>query len=193
MKNEETKHALHGIEVLDVGGSPVRLESLWADRPVALVFVRHFGCLFCQQQVDALQKARERLERDGARVVVIGQGSPEDAREFRDANGVTLPLYVDPSRASYCAVGLKRGFWSTLGPGAVARAVSALTSGYRQRRSSGDVLQQGGVVVMGPGGREFYRYASREAGDHPSIGKLQRVLDVAARQPAPRGGPARAA
>lgn len=31
------------IDLLDVEGAPVRLGSLWAERPVVLVFVRHFG------------------------------------------------------------------------------------------------------------------------------------------------------
>lgn len=29
--------------VLDVADHPVELGSLWADRPVVLVFIRHFG------------------------------------------------------------------------------------------------------------------------------------------------------
>lgn len=31
------------IEVLDTEGQPRRLSDLWKDRPVALVFVRHYG------------------------------------------------------------------------------------------------------------------------------------------------------
>jgi hypothetical protein len=31
------------IELRDWTGAPVRLGSLWAERPVVLVFVRHFG------------------------------------------------------------------------------------------------------------------------------------------------------
>lgn len=31
------------LSVLDTEGSPVPLERLWAERPVVLGFVRHFG------------------------------------------------------------------------------------------------------------------------------------------------------
>jgi len=31
------------LEVLDEAGKPVELGSLWRERPVVLVFVRHFG------------------------------------------------------------------------------------------------------------------------------------------------------
>jgi hypothetical protein len=35
--------ALATVEVMDVDNRPVRLGSLWADRPAVLVWVRHFG------------------------------------------------------------------------------------------------------------------------------------------------------
>lgn len=35
--------ALSDLELQDPDGKPVKLGSLWADRPVVLVFVRHFG------------------------------------------------------------------------------------------------------------------------------------------------------
>ena len=31
------------IEVLDVNGQPQRLGALWAERPVVLALIRHFG------------------------------------------------------------------------------------------------------------------------------------------------------
>lgn len=34
---------LSGIELSDWEGNPVRLGSLWRDRPVVLVLIRHFG------------------------------------------------------------------------------------------------------------------------------------------------------
>ena len=34
---------LSGIELEDFAGESVRLGSLWRDRPVVLVFIRHFG------------------------------------------------------------------------------------------------------------------------------------------------------
>ena len=31
------------VEVLDTDGQPLRLGGLWQERPVLLVFIRHFG------------------------------------------------------------------------------------------------------------------------------------------------------
>ena len=35
--------ALADVEVKDTDGKPVRLGSLWADRPAVVIWVRHFG------------------------------------------------------------------------------------------------------------------------------------------------------
>jgi len=35
--------ALADVEVKDTEGNPVRLGSLWADRPAVVIWVRHFG------------------------------------------------------------------------------------------------------------------------------------------------------
>lgn len=35
--------ALADVEVQDLDGRPVRLGGLWAEKPVVLVFLRHYG------------------------------------------------------------------------------------------------------------------------------------------------------
>ncbi|MDJ0851665.1 MAG: hypothetical protein QNK04_25090 [Myxococcota bacterium] len=39
----KTTTRLSDIELSDWQGTPVRLGSLWADQPIVLVFIRHFG------------------------------------------------------------------------------------------------------------------------------------------------------
>lgn len=45
--------------------------------------------------------------------------------------------------------------------------------------------QQPVVLVIGSGGRLLYRYASREAGDHPDNRELLRALDDRSSEDAP--------
>jgi hypothetical protein len=40
---EQVSSALAEVTVTDGEGAALRLGDLWAERPVALVFVRHFG------------------------------------------------------------------------------------------------------------------------------------------------------
>jgi hypothetical protein len=65
-----------------------------------------------------------------------------------------------------------------LTPAVVARAFNAWRSGFRQSRAAGDPLQQGGVVVIAPGGVEHFRFMSRGAGDHPTSGQILAALTV---------------
>jgi hypothetical protein len=44
-------HILDEKNVLDPEGREVPLGQLWRDRAAVVVFVHHFGCIFCRQQV----------------------------------------------------------------------------------------------------------------------------------------------
>jgi hypothetical protein len=115
----------------------------------------------------------------GAELVVVGNGTPAHAADFRDTQHILFPLLVDPQLAAYEAAGLRRGILGTLGPGSVGRALRAFRSGFRQGRTQGDPWQLGGVLVIRPGGKLAYRQVSSEAGDHASPQELLAALDTA--------------
>ena len=60
------------------------LLELVDERPVLLVFLRHFGCTFCRQAIDDVSKVRAELEGRGAQAVFVHLGSPERAKPFFD-------------------------------------------------------------------------------------------------------------
>lgn len=60
------------------------LLELVDDRPVLLVFLRHFGCSFCRQAIDDVSKIRGEIEKRGAQVVFVHLGTPERAKPFFD-------------------------------------------------------------------------------------------------------------
>ena len=171
-----TGHLLDDVRVFDPDGREVQLGRLWAERTVVLVLVRHFGCLFCRQQLGDLLPWREEIRARGADLVVLGNGSVEDARAFRDEQRLPVPLLTDPSREAYCALEMRRGVGSVTKPIVFLRSLKALFGGFRQTRVAGDPLQQGGVVVVGPGGVERFRYVSQSAGDHPPIERILSAL-----------------
>src|SRR5207244_12267924 len=63
-------------ELLDAWGQPARLSAAWDGGPAVLVFLRYFGCPFCQAQVVGLRRDHERFEETGASVALVGQGPP---------------------------------------------------------------------------------------------------------------------
>jgi hypothetical protein len=171
-------HVLDSIVAFDPEGREVRLGQLWADRTAVLLFVRHFGCLFCKQQIADISPLLDRIRSRGAELIVMGHGSIEDARAFRDEQQLAVPILTDPSREAYCALDMRRGLASVLAPAVLARGLTARVAGFRQSRVAGDVLQQGGVVVIAPGGVERFRFISQEAGDHPSPVQILAALGV---------------
>ena len=46
-------------ELVDGAGRTVRLSSAWSERAATIVFIRYFGCPFCQAQMVALREDRE--------------------------------------------------------------------------------------------------------------------------------------
>ncbi|KAF0248987.1 MAG: hypothetical protein FD167_1615, partial [bacterium] len=80
----------------------------------------------------------------GAEMVIVGNGSPQFATAFKKKLNLAVPLYVDPSLASYNAAGLKRTKLGTLGPRNFLPALKSLISGNFQGKTQGDPYQQGG-------------------------------------------------
>jgi peroxiredoxin len=172
-------HPLDAMTAYDEEGREVRLDGLWADRVVVLVFVRHFGCIFCRQQMADIVALRERVASMGGDIVVIGPGTIEQARAFRSEQNAAVPILTDPTRAAYSAAGMRRGLRTILTPRVLARGFAAHRRGFRQTGIAGDPLQQGGVLVMGPGGREHFRFISRESGDHPPAAQMLAAVERA--------------
>ncbi len=125
-------------------------------------------------RIDALRAA-------GAELYVIGNGSPSFIDGFRETTGYDGPLYTDPSLAVYQAAGLKRGVATVLSPRAALAGMSALRHGFRQGKTQGDAWQQGGVVVIEPGGDVVWTHVSDYAGDNAAPDEILRQLQAASR------------
>lgn len=101
----------------------------------------------------------------GAEVVLIGNGKPEWARWFRNETRIELPLYCDPRRETYKAAGMTRGLFKVLHPRAALAAFRAFRKGNRQTSAKGDVLQNGGVLILDRAGKPVWRFVQAAAGD----------------------------
>ena len=60
------------------------LKDLSMERPVMLVFLRHFGCTFCREALADISKKREVLESMGAKLVFVHMAEPEIAERAAD-------------------------------------------------------------------------------------------------------------
>ena len=108
---------------------------------------------------------------------MVGSGSVSQARAFREEQGLTFPLYTDPSLGAYRKAGLRHGLASSLDPRIAARALDAFRHGFRQVGTQGPAMQQGGAFVIAAGGRLLFEHVSRFAGDNADPADILRALD----------------
>ena len=174
-------HRLAGIAVLTAAGQPTRLGDLWETRPAVVVWLRHFGCLFCKEQTAEFRSRRADVEERGAALAFVGNGGPRYATGFRDEFCPDCTVLTDPELTSYRAIGARSGVLNTLGPQAWGAGIRAVARGARQQRTQGSPFQQGGVLVMAPGDRVVYKYLSKAAGDHPAVNDVIAAIPASPR------------
>jgi hypothetical protein len=86
-------------------------------------------------------------------------------------------MYVDPTLAAYRAFKLKRGLFKTLGPTSFLKGVGAMKKGFRQGSPEGDLWQQGGLFVIGPGEHITFAHRDRFAGDNADLEQVLESLE----------------
>jgi peroxiredoxin len=159
--------APRGLQVRDTSGNEMLLDDVWSGGPALLCFVRHFGCIFCRQQVSGFCRQLRELESGGASLVFVGSGTPLMAQAFQEEHCPGSRVFVDTELEAFRAFGLRRGMWTNVDIRTALKAFRAYRAGHRQVEVQGDPWQQGGVFVIDATGRIRYSYVSRYAGDHP--------------------------
>src|SRR4051812_37891921 len=95
---------------------------------------------------------------------------------FRTDTGYRGPLYTDPSLAVYEAAHLERGVGTVLNPLAAVNTIRALARGARQVGVHGDKWQQGGALVIAPGGVVKWHHVSKRPGDNARMEQIVAAL-----------------
>ena len=117
-----------------------------------------------------LHRDRNRFDEVGARLVVIGQGTPRHAEHFIEEFRLDgMELLVDPDRKTYEAAGTKVATVNELySPAIVAKALKiTATERLIQGPTRGHPAQLGGVLVVAPGGEVVWSYLADDASDNP--------------------------
>lgn len=108
-------------------------------------------------------------------LVVTFEAGPLAMAYVKEAD-MARPLLVDESRALYTAYGMERGRWrDILGWSAWSTYAKLMFQGRRLQRSSGDVRQLGGDVLIDPKGIVRFHHLGTGPADRPPVESL---LDV---------------
>jgi peroxiredoxin len=163
---------LADITLPDHDGNEVRLGDLWSEEPVALVWVRHYGCVHCRSHAVELDRARSEFDAAGVRAVVVGHATPRQAAHFRRRLDIDLPVLADESRETYEAAGAKVATaGELLGPRSVTQGLRRTFESrgkVHQGRIIGHPAQLGGAMVIAPGGEVTWSHMAEDASDNAS-------------------------
>ncbi|MFZ1788055.1 MAG: SelL-related redox protein [Saprospiraceae bacterium] len=145
------------------------------NKPIMLVFLRHFGCIFCKEALFDIAKKRKTLEAKDIRIVFVHMAPQEVAEDYFKTFGLKgIDHISDPDCALYLAFGLTKGTSSQL---------MGLKNWYRGFEVSvgkgievsikqiGDAFQMPGVFVLKKGEIK-QSFIHKTAADRPDYEKL---------------------
>ena len=123
-----------------------------------------------------MRDRRAEIEAAGADLAFVGSGSVAHARSFRAKHVPECAVYTDPGLAAYTALGFRRSVAATLGPSSAIAFARATLHGHRQTSVEGDPWQQGGLIVLAPGGELLHVQRFHDAGGRPDVEAALAVL-----------------
>jgi len=115
-----------------------------------------------------LRRSKKRFEKAGARVILVGMGTPSESEEFAAKFNVPFPIISDPQKKLYRKFRLKQ--MSTLGffsPSVALKGVAAIVGGHGIGIPQGDVRQLAGVFIINTAGQIVFSHFSGNPADHP--------------------------
>ncbi|KAH7421336.1 hypothetical protein KP509_13G051600 [Ceratopteris richardii] len=179
--------ALSSITIFSTDGSPVKFQDLWnlTNGKAVVAFLRHFGCPLCWEFAASLRDAKPKFDSAGVTLVVIGVGTPENARTMAERLPFSKEvLYADPGREAYKALdfyyGVGRTFFNPASAKVLGRFDTIRTAlkdytidATPKDRSS--VLQQGGLLVF-KGTQLLFSRKDEGTGDHASLDDVLKIV-----------------
>lgn len=144
-------------------GTSRDLAELYKERPVALVFLRHFGCIFCREQIAQLRSYPE------ANIVFVSMAKVEETNNFREKMEAPQLMISDPLKTVYEQFGLKRGSFSQMfNSTTFKRGFEAMSGGNRVGAPVGDPWMLAGTFIINTKGEVVFSHFSRDASDNLS-------------------------
>ena len=151
------------------------LLSATEESPVLLVFLRHFGCIFCMEAMKDLAKRRNRLEAKGVRIIMVHMAHEQIAEEyFKEYDLEGVEHISDPDCRYYEAFGLLKGTFGQLyGLQVWLRTAENLVKDRRafMAKRIGDGIQMPGVFYI-TDGEIKEKYIHSKVSDRPDYEAL---------------------
>lgn len=159
-----------------------QLVELTKDRPIMLVFLRHFGCVFCKAAMVDIAKKRIEIEERGVEIVFVHMTDTSTAIEYFTKFELNNVRFVnDPEKEFYRAFGLVRGNFTQL------FGLQTWIKGFQINKKEnlkqengqhlGDSFQMPGVFLI-KNGKIIESYIHKKASDRPDYAKLAMCCNI---------------
>lgn len=162
-------------------GVAFRLDSLWASKPVVILFLRRLGCALCRTTALEYSDRRTDIEATGASLIAVsfeqlGTGSDSDG-SFTAGEFWPGPLFTISKDVYEHVFGRKGMFSGFFGIADVSRSkLSQCTERSVKGNLKGDGLLLGGQFVIGAGGVVLRDNRQRFFGDDLSVDDILEAL-----------------
>lgn len=157
------------------------LLELSQNRPVLLVFLRHFGCTFCREALADISQERKKIEEMGIRIVFVHMTEATIAERYFSRYNLEGATHIsDPDKRFYQGFGLIKGNFNQLfGLQSWIRGFSAgVVSGHGIGPQLGDGFQMPGVFAIYKGKIEE-SFIHKLASDRPDYLELAKCCEIA--------------
>lgn len=150
------------------------LQELSEEEPVLLVFLRHFGCPFCQETLISVQENREKLEEKGTKIVLVYMVNEKIAYDYLTRYGLQdLEQLGDPESIAYKRFALNRGnLIQLLGLKVIFRWIWL---GLKKRifftKVEGDIYQMPGFFLIRKG-KVVRSFVHKTSADQPDYSRF---------------------
>lgn len=144
--------------------------------PVLLIFLRHFGCVFCKESLVDLSARRTDFESAGIRLVFVHMADSATAEEYFSQYHLDGVTHVcDPGQRFYVSFGLYRGTFNQL------YGLQTWMRGFKLKyqmgyslelaQKLGDSTQMPGIFVL-QDGKIKEQFIHRYAAERPNYDRL---------------------
>lgn len=146
------------------------LYDLSMESPILVVFLRHFGCIFCRESLQDLAKKQAQLSLKGIKLVFVHMSDDQTAASYFEEYGIEdYNSISDPACEIYSQFGLTKGSFNQLfGLQVMLRGIQSMV---KERtafsiKQIGDGFQMPGIFLLNKGKVED-SYIHKKASDRP--------------------------
>lgn len=153
------------------------LRTLCDSNTVMLVFLRHFGCVFCRETMSDLTQVQQQLKREDIKLVIVHMATEDIAEVYFKQHQLTNISHIsDPDLSLYEYFGLFKGsFFQLYGLKVWLRGLKAiLTDGHgfpRIKSILGSYTQMPGIFIL-KDCQIIEKFIHKSAADRPNYKEM---------------------